>query len=51
MLVPQRGFIVRNGIAELGFIFAVEHQWDAEFRSHFRSKLFLAQNERLERME
>ena len=51
MLVPQGGVVVRNGIAELRLIFAVEHQRDAELGRHLGRQLFLAQNEWLEGVE
>ena len=51
MLVPQGGVVVRNGIAELRLIFAVEHQRDAELGRHLGRQLFLAQNKGLEGVE
>src|SRR5699024_9453619 len=51
MGVPQSRVVVRDGVAELGLVLAVEHQRDAEFGGHLGRQLFLAQNERLERME
>ncbi len=51
VLVAQGRFVVGNGVAELGLVFAVEHQRNAEFGGHFGRQLLLAQNEGLERVE
>ena len=51
VLVPQGGVVVGDGVAELGLVFAVEHQRNAEAGGHLGGQLLLAQNERLEGME
>lgn len=43
VLVAQGRFVVGNGVAELGLVFAVKHQRNAKFGGHFGRKLLLAQ--------
>lgn len=51
MLVTQGRVVIRNGVAELGLVLAIEHQGNAELGGHLGGQLLLAQNERLERVE
>ena len=51
VLVTQGRVVIRNGVAELGLVLAIEHQGNAELGGHLGGQLLLAQNERLERVE
>ena len=51
MFVPQRALVVRNGVAELGLVLAVEHERDAELGGDLGRELLLPQYKRLERVE
>ena len=51
MLVAQGRVVVGNGVAELGLVFAVEHQRNAKACGHFGGQLLLPQNKRLERVK
>ena len=51
MFVPQRALVVRDGVAELGLVLAVEHERNAELGGDLGRELLLPQYKRLERVE